>query len=548
VNNLLNIKTPVEAIAGAGAFASDYDLKLHGLMNLRQVYWNLKPEALYEEIVFRGEAHLAHDGPIVVHTGEHTARAADDKYVVREPSSEQQVDWGEHNRPLPQEKFADLHARVNGYLQGRDVFVQDVYAGADPEYRVPLRVITEHAWQSLFARNMLTSPTSATEHKHFVPEFAVIVTPGFDAIRQIDATNSNTFIAIDLGQRLAHIGATSHGGEINKLVFTLMSYLLPLQGVLPMHCAASVGPDGDSALLFGASGTGKTTLSADPGRGLVGDDEHGWSDEGIFNLENGCCAKVINLSPTAEPEIYACTRRYGTILENVALDPVTRNIDLEDASRTENTRASYPLSFIDNAVAEKRAGHPKNIVFLTCDASGVIPPIAKLSPAQAMYHFISGYTSQIAGTEVALGREPEIAFSACFGAPFMVHPPQVYAELLARKMEKYGVDAWLINTGWIGGKFGVGKRISIKHTRRLLNAALDGELADVPYATDPVFGFSVPTKCPDILDGVLDPAASWRSRAEHETASRQLASRFAENFKKFADQCSDEVRGAGPRR
>ena len=546
MNNLLNIKTPAESIAGA--LASDYDLKMHGLMNMRQVYWNLTPETLYEEILFRGEAHMACGGPIVVHTGEHTARAANDKYVVREPTSEEQVDWGEYNRPMSAEKFADLHARVNGYLQGRDVFVQDVYAGADETFRVPVRVITEDAWQSLFTRNMLISPTTADEYKQFVPEFTIIVTPGFKAIRQIDSTNSNTYIALNFGDKMALIGVTEYGGEIKKSAFTLMNYLLPLQGVLSMHCSANVGPKGDSALFFGLSGTGKTTLSADPGRGLIGDDEHGWTDDGIFNIENGCYAKVINLSPTAEPEIHACTSRHGTILENVIFDLVTRNIDLDDAALTENTRASYPLTFISNAIPEKRAGHPKNIIFLTCDATGVMPPIARLTPAQAMYHFISGYTSKIAGTEVGLGREPEIAFSACFGAPFMVHPPQVYAELLARKMEKYGVDAWLLNTGWVGGKFGVGKRISIKHTRRLLNAALDGELKGVEFTEDPVFGFQVPKSCPDVPDNVLDPGSSWGSRGEYENAYRQLAARFIENFRKFADQCSAEVREAGPKK
>jgi len=546
VNNLLDIRTPAEGIAGA--LASDYPVKMHGLMNLRKVYWNLTPEALYEEVVFRGEAQLAHGGPLVLETGGHTSRAANDKLIVREPTSEGHVDWGEYNRPYPAEKFADLHARLNGYLQGRDVFVQDLYAGADPAYRVPVRVITELAWQSLFARTMLIPPTKADEYQQFVPEFTLIAVPGFKGIRQIDATNSNTFIVMDFEQGLGLIGVSRYAGEIKKTVFTLMNYLLPLQGVLSMHCSANVGPDGGSALFFGLSGTGKTTLSADPARRLVGDDEHAWTDEGIFNVENGCYAKVIRLSASAEPQIWACTRRWGTILENVVYDPVTRNVDLDDESITENTRASYPLSFIDNAVPDKRAGHPDNVIFLTCDASGVMPPISRLTPEQAMYHFISGYTSKIAGTEVGLGREPEITFSACFGAPFMVHPPARYAELLAGKMRRHGARAWLLNTGWVGGKFGVGKRISIRHTRRLLNAALDGELDEVPTRTDPVFGVEIPTCCPDVPDAVLDPASSWGRREDYDAAYRQLAARFAENFKKFADDVTPDVREAGPAR
>ena len=546
MRNLLNIKTPAEDIAGA--LASDYPVKMHGLHNLRKVYWNLSTEALYEEIVFRGEGQISKGGPIVVETGGHTSRAANDKLIVRDPETEGHIAWGEYNRPYPREKFDDLHQRINGYLQGRDVFVQDLYAGADENHRVPVRIITELAWQSLFARNMLIAPKTADEHKLFVPEFTLIDTPDFKGIRQIDSTPSNTFIIASFEHKLALVGVTRYGGEIKKTIFTLMNYLLPLDGVLSMHCSANVGPKGDSALFFGLSGTGKTTLSADPARRLIGDDEHGWTDEGIFNIENGCYAKVIRLSATAEPEIHECTHRYGTVLENVIYDPVTRNIDLDDETLTENTRASYPLHFIGNAVPEKMAGHPKNIIFLTCDASGVMPPIAKLSPEQAMYHFVSGYTSKIAGTEVGLGREPEITFSACFGAPFMVHPPGTYADLLKAKMLRYGANAWLLNTGWVGGKFGVGKRISIRYTRRLLNAALDGELDEVPYTQDPVFGFQTPKSCPDVPDSVLDPASSWGSRDEYERAYRELAARFIDNFRKFADDVSPEVRAAGPKR
>ncbi|MBI4702569.1 MAG: phosphoenolpyruvate carboxykinase (ATP) [Deltaproteobacteria bacterium] len=532
----------------AQALKSDYDLKASGLNNLRQVYWNLPPEALYEEIVFRGEGRITRQGALGVSTGSHTARAAPDKFVVKEPSSEERVFWGEYNRPYPREKFDELFARVNGYLQGRDLFVQDAYAGADPEHRAPVRIVTELAWQSLFARNMFIPPTSADEYKQFVPEFTVVATPGFKGIRQIDNTASNTYIVLSFEHKLVLIGVSEYAGEIKKSIFTIMNYLLPLRGVLSMHCSANVGHGGDAALFFGLSGTGKTTLSADPRRGLIGDDEHGWSDEGIFNIENGCYAKVIQLSATAEPEIYACTRRWGTILENVVYDPVTRNIDLDDDRMTENTRASYPLSFIGNSLPEKRAGHPKNIIFLTCDATGVMPPIARLTPEQAMYHFISGYTSKVAGTEVGLGREPELTFSVCFGAPFMVHRPSVYADLLKAKMLRHGARAWLLNTGWVGGKYGVGKRISIRHTRRMLNAALDGELEAVPYARDPVFGFMTPRHCPDVPDAVLDPGSAWPSRERYESAYRQLAARFIDNFRKYADVVSREVREAGPQK
>jgi len=546
VNNLLNIKTPAES--QASALASDYGIKMHGIMNPRVVYWNLPTEALYEEIVFRSEGILTKGGPVMVNTGGHTSRAANDKLVVKEASSEENIWWGEYNRPYPSEKFDMLHQRMNGYLQGRDLFVQDVYAGADKDYRLPVRVITTHAWQSLFTRNMLLAPENADEYKQFVPQFTLIAAPLFKGIRQIDATLSNTFIALNFQQKLALLGDTFYGGEVKKTIFTVMNYVLPLDGVLSMHCSANVGKDKRSALFFGLSGTGKTTLSADPSRDLIGDDEHGWSEEGIFNIENGCYAKVISLSASAEPEIHACTHKYGTILENVITDPVSRNIDLDDDTLTENTRASYPLEYIDNAVPEKAAGHPKNIIFLTCDASGVMPPIAKLTPDQALYHFISGYTSKVAGTEKGLGLEPEITFSSCFGAPFMVHPPSYYANLLKQKILKHDVNCWLLNTGWVGGKYGVGKRISIRYTRTLLNSALDGDLLDVPFKVDEVFGFEVPQKCEGVPDEILDPASSWSSRDEYNKAYRQLAARFIENFKKYASDAPLEVQNAGPKK
>lgn len=544
-NNLLNIKTPAEG--QAHAFKAEYGLVNHGLTNLRQSYWNLPAEALYEEIVFRGEGRITAQGPLVVSSGRHTARAAQDKFIVREPSSEQHIWWGEYNRPLSADKFEELYNRLLGYLQGRDVFVQDCYVGAHPDYRLPIRVITELAWHSLFARNMFILPQSREEYRLHVPEFTVIAVPSFKAFEPIDGTRTSTVIAINFDQRLALIVDSGYGGEIKKSIFTVMNYLLPLEGIMTMHCSANQGSDGDVALFFGLSGTGKTTLSADPSRGLIGDDEHGWCDDGVFNFENGCYAKVIQLSEAAEPQIYRAVHRFGAILENVVYDPVTRKIDLDDDSITENTRASYPLEYIDNAIPSKRGGHPKNIIFLTCDAQGVIPPIARLTPDQALYHFISGYTSKIAGTEVGLGEEPEITFSACFGAPFMVHHPTFYADLLKRKIERYGVNCWLLNTGWTGGPYGVGKRISIRHTRALLTAALDGSLLRVEYYRDPIFGFEVPKACPGVPDSVLYPAEAWPSREEYWKKYRQLAARYVDNFKKFAPDCPPEVVAAGPR-
>jgi phosphoenolpyruvate carboxykinase (ATP) len=547
MKNLLNIKTPCESIAGIRR--STYDLANHGVSNLRLAYWNLATEALHEEAIFRGEGATSRGGAFVVNTGKHTARSANDKFVVREGSTEDRVWWGQYNRPMAIDKFDALFTRLLGYLEGRDVFVQDVYAGADEEYRLPVRIVTESAWQSWFARNMFLVPRSLEEYSRFVPEFTIFAVPEFKAAPAIDNTTSDTFICLSFEKKLAIIGNTAYAGEIKKSVFTILNYLLPLEGILSMHCSANVSPEDpdDVALFFGLSGTGKTTLSADPSRRLIGDDEHGWSDRGVFNFEGGCYAKVIGLSATAEPEIHATTKMFGTLLENVSYDPVTRHIDLEDDSLTENTRASYPLELIANAVPEKRAGHPRNIVFLTCDASGVMPPIARLTPDQALYQFISGYTSKIAGTEVGLRDEPEITFSACFGGPFMVHPPHYYAELLKRKIERHGVRCWLVNTGWVGGPYGIGKRISIRHTRALLAAALRGQLQDVPSRRDPVFGFDVPTKCPDVPDEVLDPSVSWSSKKEYDKKYRQLAARFVENFKKFSEGASAAVLEAGPK-
>jgi phosphoenolpyruvate carboxykinase (ATP) len=545
MNNLLNIKTPAEA--QAQELKSDFGLKNLGIANLRAAYWNLPAEGLYEEIVFRNEGKLSHMGPVVVNTGKHTARAANDKFIVREPGSAEHVWWGEYNRPYDSDKFEELFTRLQGFLQGRDLFIQDCFGGADPNYRLPVRIITEFAWHSLFARNMFILPETNEDYRRHVPQFTVLCIPSFQAYPSIDGSHSKTFIALNFAQGLCIIGNTAYGGEIKKSVFTVLNYLLPLQNVMTMHCSANVGDDGDVALFFGLSGTGKTTLSADPNRKLIGDDEHGWSDDGVFNFEAGSYAKVIQLSATAEPQIFACTRKFGTILENVVYDPVTRLIDLDDDSITENTRASYPLEFIDNAVPEKTAGHPKNIILLTCDASGVMPPIARLTADQALYHFISGYTSKVAGTEIGIGQEPEITFSTCFGAPFMVHHPNFYADLLKKKITRYGVNCWLINTGWVGGPYGIGKRISIKYTRAMLTAALSGALSDVTYTEDSVFGFEVPKHCPGVPDDVLNPAVAWPSESEYTIRYRDLASRFIDNFRKFEDQTDLIISNSGPK-
>lgn len=547
MSKYLKFETP--ASKNAGDLAGDYKLANHGLVYLERVFWNLPVDALYEEAIFRGEGRLVKGGALVVNTGKWTARAANDKYVVSEPTTKDKIWWGVYNRPLEAEKFSGILMRLQAFLQGEELFVQDCYAGADLSYTMPVRIITTSAWQSLFAKNMFISLKTKEEYRKHIPEFTVIVAPSFKLDPRIDGTKTETGVIINFQQRIAVIAGTSYAGEIKKTVFTVMNYLKPLENVMAMHCSANVGTEGDVALFFGLSGTGKTTLSADPKRKLIGDDEHGWSDNGVFNFENGCYAKVIHLSQSSEPEIYECTRKYGTILENVVFDMTTRKIDLDDEQFTENTRASYPLDFIPNSVPEKMTTtHPKNVIFLTCDATGVLPPIAKLNMDQAMYHFISGYTSKIAGTEIGLGIEPEITFSACFGAPFMVHHPFYYANLLKEKMETFGANCWLVNTGWVGGKFGVGKRISIKHTRNMLNAVLDGKLDNVEFKIDKIFGFEIPSSCPDVPESVLDPSAAWHNKDEYWSKYDSLAARYIENFKLFSDGCSQNIIDAGPKR
>ncbi|MGH8014926.1 MAG: phosphoenolpyruvate carboxykinase (ATP) [Candidatus Zixiibacteriota bacterium] len=539
-----NCKTPAQD--QAEVLKSSCGLDFNGFTGLNREYWNLSVEALTEEVIFRCEGNLAYMGPVVVNTGQHTARAAQDKFIVKNPASEKNIWWGDYNRPFDPAKFDQIQKKLQLHVKGRDLFVQDCYGGADPKYRLKVRVITEYAWHSLFAKSLFISPASREELKDFEPEFTVVSIPSFQADPEIDGTRTQTFIIPNFEKKICLIGNTGYGGEIKKTIFTVLNYHLPLKGVLSMHCSANVGPKGDSALFFGLSGTGKTTLSADPKRRLIGDDEHGWSDNGVFNFEGGCYAKVINLSAEAEPQIYACTQRFGTILENVVFDPITRKLDLTDKSITENTRGAYPLDYIDNAQPEKMAGHPKNIILLTCDASGVMPPIAKLSPEQAVYHFISGYTSKVGGTEIGLGAEPKVTFSTCFGAPFMVHQPSKYAEMLRQKIAKHKVNCWLVNTGWTGGPFGVGKRMSIQHTRTLLNLALDGELLNVEYATDPVFRFQVPQSADGVPKSVLNPAESWKDKGDYNRRYRNLAEMFSKNFEKYKDGCPKEIVEAGP--
>lgn len=523
---------------------STYGLENHGLYNLNDIYWNLPTPALYEQAIMRREGGISHLGPLVVRTGHHTGRSPNDRFVVQEPSTENEIWWGKINRPFPQEKFDELHRRLASYLQMKDVYVQDCYAGADPAYRLPIRIITEYAWHNLFARNMfiLARPDELPGH---VPEFTVIDTPRFHAVPSLDNTNSETFIIINFARRLVIIGGTSYAGEIKKSIFSVMNYLLPFKGVLPMHCSANIGPQGDTALFFGLSGTGKTTLSADSSRTLIGDDEHGWSDRGVFNFEGGCYAKMINLSSEAEPEIYETTRRFGTILENVSFDTISRRINLEDSSLTENTRGAYPISHIPNATRTGLGGHPKNIMFLTADAFGVLPPISKLTRAQAMYQFISGYTAKVAGTERGI-TEPVPNFSACYGAPFLPLHPSKYAELLGQKIDEHDVNVWLVNTGWSGGPYGVGSRMKIAYTRAMVNAALNGDLNDVPTEAHPIFGLQMPTACPNVPPEVLNPRNTWADKNAYDEQARRLADMFIQNFEKYADQVTEEVRAAGP--
>ena len=516
-----------------------------GITRAGHVHWNLGVAALYEEAIRRGEGALSRDGALVCSTGKYTGRSPNDKFVVREASSEANIDWGKVNKPFDPTKFDALHARMMAYLADKELFVLDAYAGADAAYRLPVRIVTEMAWHNLFVRNMFIPETDPAKQLAHDPQFTVIDIPSFRADPAVDGTNSETFIILSFDRKMMLVGGTQYAGEMKKSIFTVLNYMLPLRDTMPMHCSANIGEAGDTALFFGLSGTGKTTLSSDPHRRLIGDDEHGWSANGVFNFEGGCYAKTIKLSGEAEPQIYATTKRFGTVLENVAMDPVTRVVDFDDASKTENTRCSYPLSFIDNAVPDGRGGHPANVVMLTADAFGVLPPIARLSPDAAQYHFLSGYTAKVAGTERGV-TEPTPIFSTCFGAPFMVWDPNVYAKLLGDRIALHKAKVWLVNTGWTGGPYGVGKRMKIAYTRAMITAALSGALDTVAYERDPIFNLDVPTSCPGVPADVLSPKGTWLDRAAYDAQAQKLAKMFTENFKRFEATAPAAVKAAGP--
>jgi phosphoenolpyruvate carboxykinase (ATP) len=518
-----------------------------GIAGAGEIIYNGSTAELVDEAIRRGEGKLAVGGPLIVETGEHTGRSPNDKFIVREPSSESHVWWGPVNREFPRENFNRLLERARKHYHGKDLFVADCWVGADPRYRIGVRVINEHAWHNLFAQTLfIPLDKSGVSPDDFSVDYTLVHVPDMVADPAQDGTRSVTFILIDFGQKLILIGGTSYAGELKKALFTTMNYLLPLENVMPMHCSANIGRDGEVALFFGLSGTGKTTLSADPERQLIGDDEHGWSEDGVFNFEGGCYAKMINLSAEAEPQIFATTHMFGTVLENVEFDERTRELDLVSARKTENTRGAYPIEFIPNIAPGSRGGHPRNIIMLTADAFGVLPPIARLTSAQAMYQFISGYTAKVAGTEKGV-KEPQPTFSTCFGAPFMVQHPSVYAELLGRKIDEHNVNCWLINTGWTGGPYGVGTRIKIGYTRAMVNAVLAGKLDDVEYREDPIFGLHVPVAVPDVPAEVLDPKSTWSNGDEYDDKATHLATLFHENFQKYADGTPEAIKSAGPR-
>lgn len=519
-------------------------LGFSGLTTGGSVYYNLQAPDLYLHSIERNEAVLSSDGSLVAYTGTHTGRSPKDKFVVRDKNTAPVV-WWNANQPMELDAFERLRADFIAHAVERDLFVQDLVGGADPANSLPVRVVTEYAWHSLFIRNLLIRP-EVDALDDFLPRMTIIDLPSFRADPARHGTRSETVVAIDLTRMIVLIGGTAYAGEMKKAVFTALNHLLPSRDVMPMHCSANVGPDGDAAIFFGLSGTGKTTLSADPARTLIGDDEHGWGPDGIFNFEGGCYAKCIRLSPEAEPEIYAASNRFGAVLENVVLEPVTRTPDFDDESKTENTRSAYPLPFIPNASPTGRAGQPKNIVMLAADAFGVMPPIAKLTPAQAMYHFLSGYTAKVAGTERGV-TEPTPEFSACFGSPFLPRHPSEYGALLKRLIAEHDVACWLVNTGWTGGAYGVGKRMPIKATRALLSAALDGSLNDAEFRTDPYFGFAVPVAVPGVDTAILDPRSTWADKAAYDRQAQKLVGMFIDNFSKFEEHVDTAVLGAAPR-
>ncbi|MEI8131575.1 MAG: phosphoenolpyruvate carboxykinase (ATP) [Leptolinea sp.] len=525
---------------------SNYGLENHGLKELKKEYWNLCPSALIEEVIVRKEGLLGDIGAVIVNTEPCTGRSPNDKFIVKDPTAQNDpVYWGKTNKPITPEQFDRLYGKVTTYLQGRDVFVQDMQSGAHPEYQLPIRIITENAWQSLFAHNLFLR-VPADQLRQQTPQFTLIAVPELEADPVTDGTNSGVFIAIHFGKRIVLVGGSRYAGEIKKSIFSVMNYLMPLKGVLSMHCSANVGIAGDVALFFGLSGTGKTTLSSDSDRRLIGDDEHGWGEDGVFNFEGGCYAKTIHLRQELEPQIWEATHRFGAVLENIVVDSITRKADFDDASVTENTRGAYPIDFVLNHVPEGHAGHPLNVFFLTADASGVLPPLARLSPQQAMYYFLSGYTSKLAGTEKGLGTEPQATFSTCFGSPFLPLNPNVYARLLGEKIARHEVKVWLINTGWTGGPFGVGKRIYLPYTRAMIRAALTGKLDTVKTRIDPHFGLEIPVECADVPAEILDPRKTWPDQQAYDNQAEKLIARFIENFKQFDADVDSSVLKAGP--
>ena len=507
-----------------------------------QVHANTPVVQLIETAIKRGEARLAANGALVATTVPRTGRSPKDKFTVDDDVTHTPVHWGKVNQPFAPERFEALLERVLEHMGSRELFVQDLYCGADPAYRLPIRIVAEYAWHALFVRQLFVRPEAAELAAHS-PEFTVIAAPEFQAVPERDGTRSGAFILADFTRKIILIGGTKYAGEMKKSIFGVMNFLVPGRDVLPMHCSANVGEDGVTALFFGLSGTGKTTLSADPARRLIGDDEHGWSSNGIFNFEGGCYAKTINLSDKNEPQIYRAIR-FGSVLENVILDPVTSAPDYADIRLTENTRAAYPVGYIENSVVPGVGGHPRNVFFLAADAFGVLPPIARLTPEQAMYHFLSGYTAKLAGTEAGMGSDPVPEFSACFGAPFLPLAPRVYAEMLGKRLNQHNAACWLVNTGWSGGKFGVGKRMSIRISRALVSAALNGHLDDVEFVTEPAFGLRIPVCCPDVPPEVLNPRNAWADKVAYDRHAADLADRFEENFRQF--DAPEAVRAGGP--
>ena len=526
--------------------APRHGLDAQGFPTSSEIHWNLSTAPLIELAVARHEGLLSKDGAFVVETGSHTGRSANDKFIVHDDVTGPVIWWGKTNKAITPEQFANVKADFAAALAAKEtLFVEDLFGGSQPEHRVNVRVITELAWHALFIRTLLVRPDAAAL-ADFAPEFTIVDLPSFKADPARHGCRSGTIVAVDFEGKTILIGGTKYAGEMKKSVFSILNYLLPVKGVMPMHCSANIGADGRTAVFFGLSGTGKTTLSADASRTLIGDDEHGWSDTAVFNFEGGCYAKVIRLSAEAEPEIYATTKRFGTVLENVVIDPVTREIDLDDATLAENSRASYPIDFIPNASADNLGPVPSNVIMLTADAFGILPPIAKLTPEQAMYHFLSGYTARVAGTEIGV-TEPDATFSTCFGAPFMPRHPSVYGNLLKERIAKGGVDCWLVNTGWTGGIYGTGSRMPIRVTRALLNAALDGSLNDAEFRTDPNFGFQVPVSVPGVEPRILNPRETWADKDAYDAKAKSLVGMFVANFAQFEDHVDAGVRESAPK-